>query len=247
MMPAAKISHVLVAVDFDEAAASVLSLAGALAAAGDAELTVFHSSTYDAPAYFTTAQIEALEREREQSRAAISDDLRELAGRYTNRAVRVLVGEGPPQDAILRLAPSFDLIAVGTHRRHGPMRWWLGSVAEAIVRHSPRPTLVVPAGAAVPAAQPALAILAAGADCAACDAWAEVLRAAFGGSISRLPDLLHCAPDGVRNADLIVLSVPSAETHASLNAIVRVLKECVHPVLFVPSVDVVARESASGR
>jgi hypothetical protein len=37
----------------------------------------------------------------------------------------VMVGEGPTQDALVRLAPAFDLIAVGTCRRHGPQRWWL--------------------------------------------------------------------------------------------------------------------------
>ena len=30
------------------------------------------------------------------------------------------VGEGPPQDGMLRMAASFDLIVVGTHRRHSP-------------------------------------------------------------------------------------------------------------------------------
>lgn len=62
----------------------------------------------------------------------------------------VMVGEGPTQDALVRLAPAFDLIAVGTCRRHGPQRWWLGSVAEAVVRQSARPVLDVAAEARVP-------------------------------------------------------------------------------------------------
>ncbi len=38
-----------------------------------------------------------------------------------------------------------DLIALSTHGRSGPGRWILGSVADAVVRHSDRPCLVVPA------------------------------------------------------------------------------------------------------
>jgi hypothetical protein len=78
-----------------------------------------------------------------------------------------VVGEGPPPDAMLRIVSGFDLIAVGTHRRHGPQRWWLGSVAEAIVQHSPRPVLVVPTGVSVPDTRRPPTILVAGGDDAA--------------------------------------------------------------------------------
>lgn len=37
-----------------------------------------------------------------------------------------------------------DLMVVGSHGRHGVARWLLGSVAEAVVRQSPCPVLVVP-------------------------------------------------------------------------------------------------------
>ena len=129
----------LVGVDFDDASASALKMAGVLASAWDAEITVFHAATQEVPAYFTAAQIDVLEAEREQGWAGAADQLRLFAERHVARDVRVVVGEGPPQDAILGMAASFDLIVVGTHRRHGARRWWLGSVAEAVVRHSPRP------------------------------------------------------------------------------------------------------------
>ena len=38
-----------------------------------------------------------------------------------------------------------DLIVMGTHGRRGPSRWWLGSVAERVVREAPMPVLVVKA------------------------------------------------------------------------------------------------------
>ena len=246
MSPVAKISRVLVAVAFDDASASALKMAGVLASAWGARLTVFHSAMQEVPAYFTAAQLETLEAEREQSRQATVDQLRQFAERHVTPAVYVVVEEGPPEDAIRRLAASFDLVVVGTHRRHGARRWWLGSVAEAVVRHSSRPVLVVPAGAVVPDAPRPLTILAAGGDAAEADAWVDVLRSTFGGDVVRSLDIRHCAPDRLQNTDLVVLSVATeGDTHAQLGAIVQLLKECVHPVLFVPSADGIFERSSS--
>ena len=112
MSPVAKISRVLVGVDLDEASASALKIAGVLASTWDADITVFHSSTPEAPAYFTANQIETLEAEREQSRAGTADQLRVFAEQHGGRAVYVVVEEGPPEDALVRMAADFDLIVV---------------------------------------------------------------------------------------------------------------------------------------
>jgi nucleotide-binding universal stress UspA family protein len=244
MSPVAKISRVLVGVDLDDASASALKMAGVLASSWDADITVFHSSTPEAPAYFTADQIETIEAERELSRAGTADQLRVLAEQHVGRAVHVVVEEGPPEDALVRMAADFDLIVVGTHRRHGARRWWLGSVAEAVVRRSSRPVLVVPAGAGVPDTRRAVTILAAGGDIGAADEWVDVLMSTFGGSSVRSPDFYHCAPDRLKNADLIVLSMP-ADSDTHFGAIVRVLKECVHPVLFLPSTGGIFERSPS--
>ena len=235
MSPAPAISRVLVGVDFDDASAAALRMAGVLASPWNADITVFHSSTSEAPAYFTADQIETLEAEREQSLAATTAQLRLFAAQHVRRAVNVVVEEGPPEDALVRMAADFDLIVVGTHRRHGVRRWWLGSVAEAVVRQSRRPVLVVPAGAGVPEARRPT-ILAAGGDAAAVDKWVDALRITFGGDVVRSPDIHHCAPDHLQSTDLIVLSLPAAgDSH--FGAIAQVLKACVHPVLFVPSTE----------
>jgi nucleotide-binding universal stress UspA family protein len=201
----AKISRVLVGVDLDDASASALKMAGVLASTWDADITVFHASTSEAPAYFTADQIETLEAEREQSRAGTAAQVRAFAEEQVQHTVHVVVEEGPPGDALVRMAADFDLIVVGTHRRHGAGRWWLGSVAEAVVRRSPRPVLVVPAGAGVPEAPRPITILAAGGDVAESDAWVDVLRSTFAGTVVRSPDISHCAPDLLENTDLIVL------------------------------------------
>jgi hypothetical protein len=92
--------------------------------------------------------------------------------------------------------------------------------------------LVVPAGASVLDTRSAPIILAASEDGGAADAWVNLLRSTFGGNLVRALDIHQCAPDRLQRADLVVLSL-SADTQ--LNAIAHVLKECVHPVLFVPS------------
>lgn len=244
MSPVATISRVLVGVDLDEASASALKMAGVLASTWDADVTVLHSATPEAPAYFTADQIEALEAGREQGRAATADRLRVFAKRHVERAVQIVVVEGPPQDALVRLGADFDLIVVGTHRRHGARRWWLGSVAEAVVRRSSRPVLVVPAGALVPDARRPITVLAAGGEAGAGDTWVDALSRRFGGSVVRSADVYHCSPERLRNTDLIVLSKPAdIETH--FGAMVHVLKECAQPVLFVPSTDGLSERSTS--
>jgi nucleotide-binding universal stress UspA family protein len=246
MTPVAKISRLVAGVDFDDASAAALKLAGRLAAAWNAEITVFHSTTQEAPAYFTAAQLDALEAEREQGRAQTAGQLRAFADEYVTPAARIVVGEGPPAEGLLRTAEAFDLVVVGTHRRHGARRWWLGSVAEAVVRRSPRPVLVVPAGATVPETGHPLRILAVGSNVVEADAWVDVLRSTVGGDVVRSPDIDQCGPDRLQATDLIVVPmVAGTDTQARLGAIVQVLKECVHPVLFVPSASGMFERSSS--
>ncbi|HET7698005.1 MAG TPA: universal stress protein [Vicinamibacterales bacterium] len=232
----ANITRVLVGVDFDDASTAALKMAGVLARAWDADMTVFHSAPREVPVYFTPDQIEMLEAERGRDRERTADRIRALAAQHVPRPVRVVVEEGPPQDALRRMAASFDLLVVGTHRRHGARRWWLGSVAEAVVRQSPRPVLVVPAGAIVPEAPRALTILSAGGDLGETDAWAELLKTTFGGHVVRSATLDQCAPDRLRDTDLIVMSTAAdRSTQPPSGPIAQVLMECVHPLLFVPS------------
>ena len=136
--------RILVAVDFDEPSAGALRTGAVIAEAFGAELTVLHAASIEMPPYFTDAQAETLEGERLDARARCVLELNAFARKHTNAPVTATVEEGPPADVILRLAPGFDLIVVGTHRRRAPSRWWLGSVAEAVVRAAPVPVLVVP-------------------------------------------------------------------------------------------------------
>lgn len=57
---------------------------------------------------------------------------------------RVVVAEGV-SDLVLAQAVSWgaDLIVIGTHRRHGVDRFFMGSDAEQILRRAPVPVLLV--------------------------------------------------------------------------------------------------------
>lgn len=135
-------ARILVAVDFDPASADAVALAGRLAEALHARLTVFHAVAADLPAYFTMAQAASLESERLEARRAGAAEAGAFAARATQASFSVLTDEGPAADAILRQAPAFDVVVLGTNGRGGLRRWWLGSVAEAVVKAAPVPVLV---------------------------------------------------------------------------------------------------------
>ncbi len=53
------------------------------------------------------------------------------------------IAEGDPVDQILSAADSYDLLLVGTHGRRGLAQFWLGSVAEKVIRRATGPVLVL--------------------------------------------------------------------------------------------------------
>jgi nucleotide-binding universal stress UspA family protein len=55
--------------------------------------------------------------------------------------VEVITGEVVPE--LLGFVRPRDLLVMTTHGRTGLARWFLGSVAEAVIRRSPVPVLVV--------------------------------------------------------------------------------------------------------
>jgi nucleotide-binding universal stress UspA family protein len=196
--------RVLAAVDFGDASAAATALAGALTAASGGRLTVLHAEMIEAPPYFTAAQVEAIEGARLQARAAAAGYVRTFAAAHTPVPVEPRIVEGTPVNAILDASTDFDLLVLGTHGRHGPRRWWVGSVAEGVLRAARVPVLVT---CALPAAS--LARLTQRLASAAPDprvGWTDVL----GGALE-VP--VHCGdPAGV----------------------IERLRSCATPVLYVP-------------
>jgi nucleotide-binding universal stress UspA family protein len=54
------------------------------------------------------------------------------------------VGRGEPAVVVADWSAEYPLVVVGSHQRRGLERFWLGSVAERIVRRSTSPVLVLP-------------------------------------------------------------------------------------------------------
>jgi nucleotide-binding universal stress UspA family protein len=72
-------------------------------------------------------------------------DAREHAERDYRIALETMLVDGDPVDEILRVARTkgVDTIVIGSHSRIGMQRWFLGSVAEGVMRGSTVPVLVV--------------------------------------------------------------------------------------------------------
>lgn len=129
--------RILVAVDLSVPSGHAWRMAGELARRFGAVLRAVHC---DLPlpvemAAYATADVEDAQRRR---------TIAELRRRLGAQA-RLSVARGYPEDILPRLARDrrFDLIVIGTHRRRGLARVFMGSVAEAVTRASPCPVLVV--------------------------------------------------------------------------------------------------------
>jgi nucleotide-binding universal stress UspA family protein len=232
-------SHILVPVDFGEASAHAVRAAGALAERVGARLTVLHAELLEAPPYFTHDQIEKLERQRIDARGRATRYLAEFAAHLTSAPIDPLVVDGPAVEAVLRAAASSDLVVMGTHGHRGPKLWWLGSVAERVVREADRPVLVVRAGPTdAPAGQEFQRILVGGsADVPRqhADRYASRLAQAFGGAL--LGPLEVCRVADAERLDATLIVIPKSPHAAGWlgETPERLVRGCSLPMLFVPS------------
>jgi nucleotide-binding universal stress UspA family protein len=231
------IQHILVAVDFAAASQRAVKVAGALGTAFDAHVTALHAETFEMPPYFTRDQIARLERERDRSKAAAADHVREMAARLTARPITPLITEGGAAHAILSHVGHADLVVMGTHGRRGPGRWWLGSVAERVLRETPAPLLIVRAGdPAVPARelfQQVLVLAGPLGPRPTLTAWADALAGAFGGHTAEAPALPVCTPEHLSAATLVVAPLEGRGDERLAGDAIRLLRSCPKPVLFV--------------
>jgi nucleotide-binding universal stress UspA family protein len=146
---------ILVPLDGSRFAEQALPLATALARAAGAHLRLaaVHEPRPDLARSPGQADLQAQDRAvRDATRTYLRDTAAGLAGLDT--ATRLLEGiPGPALAAALEHEPP-DLVVMSTHGRGPLSRFWLGSVADHLLRHSPVPLLLVrpPAEGAAPAA-----------------------------------------------------------------------------------------------
>jgi len=142
--------RIVVALDRSEAAQEAFAVAIALAHAERAELGI--CSVVDPVMISGTAPpspaMDILIRDMEVEARRIVSEAIDRA----HRAGVVAGGEtrsGAPAFEVLGYAKQFkaDLIVMGTHARRGLQHFFLGSVAEVVLRESPTPVLIVRARA----------------------------------------------------------------------------------------------------
>ncbi len=233
-------SRILVPVDFSDASARAVEVAVGLARQTGARIHLLHVEAVDVPAYFTTAQMKALEREQAIARSRADEFLRDFANRHGAAEFSAEIIEGLATPTIVDAAGDADLVVMGTHGRHGPARWWLGSVAERVIHVSPTPVLVVrsePTGLSTP---PELVFLhpmlvsAPASEEEAMRRVADGLAAAFGGHVAAAAAV--CQADLARDRQATLIVVSNASRHGTLigHPAEHWLRHCPLPMLFVP-------------
>src|SRR6185295_14476180 len=136
-----RLRHVLHATDFSAASSRALDSAVDIAHTYNAKLTLVHVMSPLIPMmpeqYFDTDLINRIER---QTREWNLRQLKRLAERAKRRGVRVTIqlreGDEAPQIVRAARVGHADLIVVGTHGRSGIQKFFLGSVADRVVRTS---------------------------------------------------------------------------------------------------------------
>jgi nucleotide-binding universal stress UspA family protein len=142
------IHKILMTTDFSECSEHALEMAIELAQREGATLTIFHACPVPAFGYATAGGLVA-------PAPLLFADLLAAAQRSLDHIERSLVSrgivaeialvEGEPRDMITRFASerAYDFIVIGSHGRRGFKRFFLGSVAEHVVRAATMPVLVV--------------------------------------------------------------------------------------------------------
>jgi universal stress protein A len=151
-----KFRTILVPTDFSEEFERAFRMAVQLAKAFGAKVSFMHSLAVPPPVPTTVAEAVPMPAPPDATppelRQATQDKLDRVVQRGLALNIRcagdVLFSVGQPHHAILESAKAWDadLIVMGTHGRSGLARLVLGSTTEAVIRHSPIPVLVVPAG-----------------------------------------------------------------------------------------------------
>src|SRR5438045_3155019 len=136
---------ILVPLDGSQLAEQALACAERLAAASSAHLILLRVVPFDIiqPPEEDFAVVD-------ESRAYLTRIASDLTAR--GHAVKAITKWGHPKRCILEElgTQQADLLVMGTHGRSAPGRWLYGSVADAVLRSSPVPVIVVPPAATVP-------------------------------------------------------------------------------------------------
>jgi nucleotide-binding universal stress UspA family protein len=137
--------NILCPVDFFPASERALEYAIALARNYNAKLHILHVVAPVLPTSyeFSVNTAELVETFKQTAEKRVS----EIAGGARDQGIEtettVHVGDIDVEIAGAIDSSNADIVVMGTHGRRGFERWFLGSVTERILRHSPKPVLVL--------------------------------------------------------------------------------------------------------
>lgn len=141
------LTTIIAGVDLSDPSELALERAAALALQNGALLVMVHAQADDAP--IEHVDNEVLKQLGEVSAAMRAEEIKRLTDRHQQLAARGVKVElvhrtGPPGEVISELATErhAELIVIGTQGRTGVQRFLIGSVATAVLRHSPCDVLV---------------------------------------------------------------------------------------------------------
>jgi nucleotide-binding universal stress UspA family protein len=143
----ANIRRILVPLDGSELSLSAIPFAEEMAKIFDASLAFCSVVSTDWIAYSGMETPTLYQDVLNDMKAKARENIEEIAGQSRNRGFHIecFVGVGGPADEIQRIAAlqGAGLIVMSTHGRSGPSRWVMGSIADAVVRRTHLPCLLV--------------------------------------------------------------------------------------------------------
>jgi len=140
-----KIKKILCPVDFLPGSDHAVNYAAGLAAAHHSKLYLLHVVAPMIPAPYAEG-ISTVDLTRSMEQAAIRQMTR-LVAKVKAKGIKAQgsVMQGQIKDVIESVLADLkpDLVTMGTHNKSALERWFMGSVTEWMIRHSPAPVLTV--------------------------------------------------------------------------------------------------------
>jgi nucleotide-binding universal stress UspA family protein len=142
------IKKILVPTDFSETSDKAVAYALFLAEHYGAKVTLFHAVVLMEEDIDEEAHLKAYEaiiEKKEEKRKKYLKSHEDKGARLGVRINSVMMRGITPGETILDFIDEnkFDIVVIGTHGRTELMKWWLGSVAEKVVRYSPIPVITI--------------------------------------------------------------------------------------------------------
>lgn len=152
------IRRILVPIDFSDCSRAALAHAELLARTFGATMEIAHIlEPIPARLSGTLAERDPPETLGDHAWRIAREETQRIADSLAGRGISVAwhVEMGIPWERILALAPSADLVVMGTHGRTGLQRLLLGSVTDKVVQRSTTPVLTVRGAERVETREPA--------------------------------------------------------------------------------------------